>query len=171
MLIVAKKLIYLMIIAIMMAGCSTKAVIGNDKEQTGPSEKSGSFFSQEPSDRDLYEDALSYLSNNEKEPNYNEVRVRLENLIVRFPKSKWIASAQALLSTLDRIFELQKQLNQEKQKVQGDQSKLAKDIKQLEEKYSTDIIRLQQENEQLKNDIRQLKNLEIHLEKREKMLR
>lgn len=44
-------------------------------------------------------------------------------------------------------------------------------IRQTEEKYSAELIRLQQENEQLKKDIQQLKNLEIQLEKREKMLR
>jgi hypothetical protein len=102
----------------------------------------------------------------------------LENLVEQFPKSKWITSAQALILTLDRISALQVQVKQEKQKTQVDQVKLTKEIgwlrdnvKQIEEKYSTEIIRLQQENEQLKKDIQQLKKLEIHLEKREKMLR
>lgn len=175
-----KILIYLMIAAVVLAGCSTKAVIGNSSEQSGPSEKSSGIFSKEPSDKEIFEDALSYLSNNEKEPNYNEARERLGNLVTQFPKSKWIAAAQALLSSLDRISALQVQLKskQETKKVQGERVKLTKEIeglrdntKLIEEKYSAEIIRLQQENEQLKKDIQQLKKLEIQLEKREKMLR
>jgi DNA repair ATPase RecN len=174
----AKKMIYLMIIVMMLSGCSTKAVIDNTNEQMGPGEKANSLFSQESSDKEVFEDALSYLSNNKKEPNYNETRVRLESFVAQFPNSKRVAGARALLSSMDRISALQAALKKEKQKAQGEQGKLTKEIdglrdniKQAEEKYSADISRLQQENEQLKNDIKQLKNLEIHLEKREKMLR
>ena len=178
MLIHVRILIYLMIAAFMLAGCSPKVVIDNANGQKGPVEKSSGSFSKEASDKELFEDALSYLSNKKKEPNYNEAKTKLENLLAQFPKSKWAAAALALLSSLDRISALQVQLKQEKQKVQGEQAKLTKEIeglrdnvKQIEEKYSAEIIRLQQENEQLKKDIQQLKNLEIKLEKREKMLR
>jgi DNA repair ATPase RecN len=174
----SKKLIYLMIMVVMLSGCSTKVTIDNTNKQMGPAEKSIHIFSKEPSDKELFEDALSFLSNKEKEPNYTGAKIRLENLVEQFPKSKWITSAQALILTLDRISALQVQVKQEKQKTQVDQVKLTKEIgwlrdnvKQIEEKYSTEIIRLQQENEQLKKDIQQLKKLEIHLEKREKMLR
>ncbi|MCK7468279.1 MAG: hypothetical protein MZU91_09285 [Desulfosudis oleivorans] len=63
-------------------------------------------------------------------------------------------------------------------KAQDEHVKLTKEVeglrdntRQIEEKYAAEIIRLRQENEQLKNDIQQLKNLELQLEKREKMLR
>ena len=178
MLIHAKTMIYLMIVVVILAGCSTKAVIGNVNGQKSPVEKSSGIFSKESSDKELFEEALSYLSNKKKEPNYNEAKAKLENLLAQFPKSKWAAAAQALLSSLDRISALQVQIKQEKQKVQGEQVKLTKEIeglrdsgKQIEGKYSAEIVRLQQENEQLKKDIQQLKNLEIQLEKREKMLR
>jgi hypothetical protein len=173
-----RTLIYFMIVTIMLAGCSTKAVVDNVNGRTGTVEKSSGIFSTEPSDRELFEEALSHLSNNKNEPNYNEAKARLENLVVQFPKSKWVAGARALISSLDRISALQLQLRQENQKAQGENVKLTKEIgglrdntRQIEEKYSAEIIRLQQENEQLKKDIQQLKNLEIHLEKREKMLR
>jgi hypothetical protein len=174
----AKILIYLMIAAVILAGCSTKAVIVSANGQKGPVEKSSGIFSKESADKELFEDALSYLSNKKKEPNYSEAKAKLENLVHQFPQSKWVAAAQALLSSLDRISALQVQLKQERQKVQGEQVKLTKEIdglrdngKQIEGKYSAEIIRLQQENEQLKKDIQQLKNLEIQLEKREKKLR
>jgi hypothetical protein len=73
---------------------------------------------------------------------------------------------------------LQTALKKEKLKTQGEQVKLTKEISRLKEnaeqiegKYSVEIVKLQQENEQLKKDIQQLKNLEIQLEKREKMIR
>jgi DNA repair ATPase RecN len=173
-----RTLIYFMIVTIMLAGCSTKAVVDNMNGRTGTVEKSNGIFSTEPSDRELFEDALSYLSNNNNEPNYNEAKARLENLVAQFPKSKWFAGARALISSLDRISALQGQLRQENQKAQGENVKLTKEIeglrdstRQIEEKYAAEIIRLRQENEQLKNDIQQLKNLELQLEKREKMLR
>ena len=178
MLINFRTLIYFMIVTIMLAGCSTKAVVDNVNGRTGTVEKSSGIFSTEPSDRELFEEALSYLSNNKNEPNYNEAKARLENLVVQFPKSKWVAGAQALISSLHRISALQVQLSQENQKAQDEHVKLTKEVeglrdntRQIEEKYSAEIIRLQQENEQLKNDIQQLKNLELQLEKREKRLR
>jgi len=169
-----RKLIYFMIVTIMVAGCSTKAVVDNANGRTGSVERSSSIFSIEPSDRELFEGALSYLSNNKNEPNYYEAKARLENLVAQFPKSKWVAGAQALLSSLDRISTLQGQLKQ----AQDEHVRLTKELegfrdnnRQIEEKYAAEIIRLKQENEQLKNDIQQLKNLELQLEKREKMLR
>jgi hypothetical protein len=121
---------------------------------------------------------LSYLSNDKKEPNYNEAKFKLERLIDQYPKSKWVAASRALLNSLGRISELQNQLKLERQKNQGENIKLAKEIellrdnaKQLEDKSSAEIVRLQQENEQLKRDIQLLKNLEKRIKKREKMLR
>jgi hypothetical protein len=165
-----------MIVTIMLAGCSTKA---NMNGRTGTVEKSSGIFSTEPSDRELFEEALSCLSNNKNEPNDKEAKARLENLVAQFPQSKWVAGAQALISSLDRISALQVQLRQENQKAQDEHVKLTKEVEGLrgntrqiiEEKYAAEIIRLRQENEQLKNDIQQLKNLELQLEKREKMLR
>lgn len=177
MLIRNKKLICLIIMAVMLAGCATKAVKGNN-EQARPAEKFSGIFSKEPSDKELFDEALSCLTNNSKEPNYNEAKVRLESFVAQFPESKWVAGARALISTLDRIAALRDALTNEKVKAYGTQVRLAKEIedlrgndKQIEGKYSAEINKLQQENEQLKNDIRQLKKLEIRLEKREKMLR
>ena len=174
MLINFRKLIYLIIVTMMLAGCSTKAVVDNANGRTGSVERSSSIFNLEPSERELFEEALSYLSNNNNEPNYYEAKTRLENLVAQFPKSKWVAGAKALLSCLDRISTLRGQLKQ----TQDEHVKLTKELeglrdnnRQIEEKYAAEIIRLKQENEQLKNDIQQLKNLELQLEKREKMLR
>ncbi|MHB8138667.1 MAG: hypothetical protein ACYDGO_09825 [Smithellaceae bacterium] len=147
---------------------------GNTVDQTELSHKSNGFFSTEPSDKDLFEEALSLLSNQEQEPQYNEARVILEKLVQQFPKSKWVAGAKAMIVSLNNISALEAQLNQEKHK----QNKLTQEIaglrdkgKQAEEKHLAEIFRLQQENDELKKDIQQLKNLEIQLEKRTKKRR
>jgi hypothetical protein len=57
----SKKLIYLMIMVVMLSGCSTKVTIDNTNKQMGPAEKSIHIFSKEPSDKELFEDALSFL--------------------------------------------------------------------------------------------------------------
>lgn len=162
----------------MLAGCAANAVLENANDQAGAKGKSSRIFSKEPSDKELFEEALSYLSNDKKEPNYLEAQIKLQTLVSQFPNSKWITSAEALIITLDRISALQAALKKEKLKAQGEQVKLTKEVNKLRDnaeqiggKYSVEIVRLQLENEQLKKDIQQLKNLEIQLERREKMLR
>ena len=66
MLIHTKPMICFMILAVILAGCSTKAVLDNVNGQKGPAEKSSVIFSKEPSDKELFEDAISYLSNKKK---------------------------------------------------------------------------------------------------------
>ncbi len=172
------KLIHFIILALLFAGCSTPVVKNSNSAPAAKQESTGTFFQKGPSDQDLFDEALSYLSNKEKEPNLMEAKTRLENLVQQYPKTKWMTSAQALIESLEKIATLQTRIKQDKQKTQADQGKLLKEIeglkdhnKQIEDRYSTEMTKLQQENEQLKNDIQQLKKLEVQLEKREKMLR
>ncbi len=165
-------------IAALLGGCATKSVIPPAETSARAPETVGNLFKTEPSDRDLFEEALSYLSNQQKEPNYKEARLRLEKLVREHPDGKWTPAAGAVIACIQKMAELQNQLRLDKQRAQNDHGKLAREmeglrdgIRQTEEKYSAELIRLQQENEQLKKDIQQLKNLEIQLEKREKMLR
>ncbi|PKN18238.1 MAG: hypothetical protein CVU71_12060 [Deltaproteobacteria bacterium HGW-Deltaproteobacteria-6] len=162
----------------MLAGCAASAVMENANDKTGAKGKSSRMFNKAPSDKELFEEALFCLSNDKKEPDYQEAQSKLQNLVSQFPNSHLTTGAEALLLTLDRISALQTALKKEKLKTQGEQVKLTKEISRLKEnaeqiegKYSVEIVKLQQENEQLKKDIQQLKNLEIQLEKREKMIR
>lgn len=177
MLDIVKKMIYVIIPVIMLSGCSTKAVLGGS-EPAGLAARSQQLFLKKPSDKVLFEEALSLIGNREKEENPRQAKIKLQTLLQQFPDSELAATAQALLTALNNITDLEAALKKEKLKTQGDQVKLTKEmselksnVQQMEEKYSTEVSRLQQENEQLKKDIQQLKNLEINLEKREKMLR
>lgn len=174
----SKKLVFLILMLLILSGCSAKAVRDGGQEPPAPVKKTSSLFGSGPTDRELFDEALVLLSGSGREPDYGEAKIRLGNLVEQFPESKWSEGARALLSTLDRISALQGQLKEQKMEALQEQAKLKKDIeglkssvRQAEEKNSAELIRLQQENEQLKNDIRQLKNLEIRLEKREKQLR
>ena len=173
-----KKILYFIILGIFIWGCSSPAL----KETTGIQNKAPDAAENSApkalSDHELFEEALSYLSNNEKEPNYNEAKIRLEKLVEQYPNSKWTAGAQALIDGIDKISTLHAKLKLERQKAQADHAKLTREIeglkdtnRQVDEKHVVEMTRLQQENEQLKNDIQQLKKLEVQLEKREKMLR
>ena len=155
-------------------GCAAAPV----QEQTSLAEKSRNIFALTPADTEMFLEVFNDLSNLAGEPNYNAVKVKLESFVQNYPKSKWMVIAQTLIKNIDKNTVLQTQLARERQKAQTDRTKLQKEndalkeeLRLTEEKYKTEMVRLQQENEQLKKDIQLLKQLEVHLEKREKMLR
>ena len=174
MIIHLKRLICLAVLTVILMGCATTGGISNNSNQNNTAQHSNGFFSIKPSDKEIFTEALSFLSNDGKEPQYNEAKIRLENMIQQYPKSKWADAAKALLISLSRISELELKLDQTEQK----QEKLTQDLtalsnksKQAEERHTAEISRLQQENEELAKGLQQLKNLEIQLEKRKKKRR
>jgi hypothetical protein len=177
----AKRIIIILITATFFAGCAAIPVKDKAIGRNEAAEKQKGFFEWSPSDLDIINEALSYLSQREGAPDYNAARAKLEILINERPQSKWAKSAQTLIRTIDNLLGLQAKVKAEKSeldKAQIDKAKLLKenevlkkDYKYLEERYQTETVKLQQENEQLKNDIALLKKLEIQLEKREKRLK
>jgi len=85
------------------------------------------------------------------------------------------------LDHLDVLARLEEKLKTCQQKVEDGQSaqsrlqqeneQLRRELRQLNEKYQEELNRVNQENEQLKRDIRLLKNMGIQRENRERMLR
>lgn len=155
-------------------GCATAPV----PDKTSLPEKSKNIFALVPSDTDMLLEAINNLSNSEGEPNYNAAKVKLESLVQQYPKSKWVPGAKALIKSIDKSGGLQTQMTREKQKAQAERTKLQKEndalseeLRLTEEKCKMETSRLQQENEQLKKDMQLLKQLEVQLERREKMLR
>jgi hypothetical protein len=153
----SKRLIYLTLLAFMILGCAA----------------TGGIIIK-PSDKEIFTEAMSFLSNEGKEPQYNEAKIRLEDLIQQYPKSKWADTAKAFLVSLNRISELEQKL----EKSEKNQATLAHELttlsnksRQAEERHTAEISRLQQENEELAKGLQQLKNLEIQLEKRKKRRR
>ncbi len=108
-------------------------------------------------------------------------RQALATLLTEHPQSKWQEGARTTLRLLNELdtyrqrllleYEQSLQVTAEKNNVAKELELLKKELRLLNEKYQTDLTAAQQENEQLKKDLQQLKNLEIQREKREKMLR
>lgn len=167
-----------MLSVLLLVGCALADLKTEETKKKPEASASDSVFSKTPSDKDMYLIALSQILQQEKQPNYQEIRSGLMELIEKHPKSKWSESAQAIIALIDSITVLQADARDQKKKTQIQQAKLIKDneglrdqVKLMEETCLPELIRLQQDNQQLRDNFQQLKKLEVQLEKREKMLR
>ena len=162
-------LIFLLVIAVLTAGCTAPLVVNNKPPDRKPPEEKV-LFTLPSSETDLIREALGYLNNPEGAPDYGAVKARLESFVLQYPKSKWTSCAQSLLQTINKIIALQNNVQSERlalERANTDKSRLFKEIEMMK----TEAVKLQHENDQLKNDILLLKQLEIQLEKREKRLK
>jgi hypothetical protein len=156
------------------AGCAGHSTIDETKSTKISIEQQKGIFESLPSDSDIMKDILFSLNEKEDEPDYHDIRTKLENFIQEYPLSKWTGYAKALMLTIDNVLALQEkvqthllaldQANREKEKI-------VKDNQLTDKIYRGEITRLQQEIEVLKKDILILKRLEIQLDRREKMLK
>lgn len=143
---------------------------------SGPA--NGRLFANGPSDKELYSQALAELSKDHEPPRYDAAKAVLERLLKEHPQSRWAESAQVIIdliserSRLDaRLQKEQKQSKAVEEKAMRELAAIKEQFRAQEEKCAADIVRLKQENEKLQMDLHELKNLELQLEKREKMLR
>jgi hypothetical protein len=166
--------IIVFIAAVFMAGCAGSPVIDKPHGPKMAAEKQRSIFELSPADADIFREALTYLNNRQGAPDYNAAKAKLGIFIQEHPRSKWVESAQALILIINNLINLQEKVKIESlelSKANAEKAKLKKDYKYSEEKYQTETVKLQQENEQLKNDIELLRKLEIQMGQREKMLK
>jgi hypothetical protein len=126
----------------------------------------GGWFKRTPSDTDIFSKGMSYLGSREKTADYVKARQAFDELMKKYPRSKWQGLSEILIRLIDGM-ELIEKAKEEKAKLLRENEQIKKDNKQLLE----ETAKLVQENEQLKKDIQLLKSLEVQLEKREKMLR
>ncbi len=84
-----------------------------------------------------------------------------------YPKSKWRGLAETFIRLIDTDVQLIEKAKEDNARLLKENEQVKKDNRRLLE----ETAKLIQENEQLKKDIQLLKNLEVQLEKREKMLR
>jgi len=184
----AKKILLVVVSLLIAVGCATTEQVkvketGKAAVKAESTKSAKSFFAISPSDNDIFNEALSYLENDsdEDEPDYDGAKEKFQELIKQYPKSKWRQAATDLIRALDQITLLQARVNNmknardkavsEKNRLVKENDTVKKENKILEEKYQNDTAKLKTENEQLKNDIQLLKNLEIKLDKRDKLLR
>jgi outer membrane protein assembly factor BamD (BamD/ComL family) len=155
--------------ALFIIGCADKIV---RNEVSAPPKTPGQVFLTTPSsDADQVRDALSHLNSTVRgEQDYHSAKADLKSFVQKYPESKWRSCAQDLIQTMDTLLVLKNRVEMEKQlreRVYAERLKLFRDNEVLQEESA----RYQQENERLKSDIALLKQLEIQLEKRGKMLK
>ena len=141
----------------------------------------GSTFRTEKKDEELFLQALQHITGPFNQESSATARQTLESLLSDYPQSKWSASAQTILRLIGELDANRERLASEQdmgQKLAADRNRTRQENEQFKkeqrlvrEKYETELAELQQANEQLKKDLQLLKNLEIQLDRREKMLR
>jgi hypothetical protein len=139
------------------------------------------FAGKQIKDDDLFLVGLSLLPEAVKKDDYSAVKISLDTLIKSYPESKRIPDANAILRLIGSLESYREKSlssaasvnknNADKLRVMQEIEQMKKDSRLLTEKSQAEISALQQENEQLKKDIQLLKNLEMQLDKREKLLR
>jgi hypothetical protein len=142
----------------------------------------GSLFSTEKrKDEELFLQALHQIAGPLNQETSSIARQKLESLLSDYPQSKLSEAARATLRLIGELDTYRQRLPIEQDIVQKlatdrkrtlqENEQLKKELRLLGEKYQAELAELQQENEQLKKDLQLLKNLEMQLDRREKMLR
>ena len=151
--------LYLIIALAMMvmAGCASSA------KKTPPHPPAVKDVSL--NDTALFEEGLSYLNRAGERPDYIKAKINFEVLVIAHPKSKWRPLAETLIRFIDHVHQGDEKLKSDLQLIEKLQSEKTRLTRELERQKSENNA-LIQENEQLKKDIRLLKNLELQLEKR-----
>jgi hypothetical protein len=131
-------------------------------------------------DRDLFAEGLELLKQPERAERAKAHAV-FASLLERYPQSRWRAAAETCIRLIDEIAAsreegrreqlLAEQVREELAGAMQEKEALEKKLRELTEKLQKETTSLVQENEKLKRDLQRLKELEIELEKRERMLR
>jgi len=154
----------------------------------GPPPPPGSLAARFQSDTALFQEGYERLRGVERPKDEAIARQAFILLMEQYPKSKWRGYAELYLRLLNEEQQLQKELQDLRNRVQADQRDAAaretelererQELRSLLEKGRADAARLQQENQtlrhendRLRNNIDSLKRLEIELERRDKLYR
>jgi hypothetical protein len=122
---------------------------------------------REPSAEDLLQEALTMLSNPDRPHDDTEIRTVLNRLLAFYPESKWRPTAESLLLFIDRQGEKMKETRQLYGSLKAQKTR----CEESDSQCRLELARILQENEQLKKDLENLKNLEIELEQRNRVMR
>jgi hypothetical protein len=132
-------------------------------------------------DAELFLQALHQVAGPFNQEASSAARQKLETLLSDSPQGQWSEAARVTLRLIGELDTYRQRLSSEQDMVQKlatdrkrtlqEYEQVKKELRLLNEKYQTELAELQQENEQLKKDLQLLKNLEMQLDRREKLLR
>ena len=135
----------------------------------------------EKTDSALFNEGIFYLGGPGRVAEYTKARSAFDALLKMHPESKWRNLSEVLLRLIDEMQlceaksvsdqKLIEKADADRGKLREENEQLKREIRLLDDKFQAEMTKLREENEQLKKDIQLLKNLEIQLDKREKMLR
>jgi hypothetical protein len=167
-----------------LAGCAAPAPTVEQKivvpEPPAPPIEQGVNPPRLNEDRDIFAEGLVFLNKSDR-ADPAKARERFTVLLQHYPQSRWRLAAESFIRLIDEIEAsreagrrdqlLREKLRAERSEMLQEHESLKKAVRELTEKLRTETTSLIQENEKLKRDLQSLKDLEIELEKRERMLR
>jgi len=163
-----KRILPLFICLLLFWACAAEKPVIKDK---GVAPDNNNILpDREPSPEDLLLKALTILSPPEQAGQFEESRAALGRLIQLYPDSRWRGPAESLLLLLDRQQACQKKAEADLDTYNRVLSQKTR-CEDSENQCRLDLTRILQENEQLKKDLQNLKNLEIELEQRNRRIR
>jgi hypothetical protein len=179
-----QKTLVRMVALFFLAGCAAPAPIVEQKivvaEPPAPPVEQRLTPPRPTEDRDLFAEGLALLNQPDR-PDPAKARDVFTSLLRRYPQSRWRLAAESFIRLIDETEAsreagrpdklLLEKLQAERPAMLRENESLQKTVRELTDKLHTETTSLAQENEKLKSDLRRLKDLEIELEKRERMLR
>lgn len=169
-----KKIMILVICLLLLCACAgdRSAVRKGNGDQTSPDGILKKIHDtvlpeQEPSAEDFLQEALMMLTNPNRTADNTEIRTALNRLLTLYPESKWRPTAESLLLFIDRQGEKMKETSQLYDRLKAQKTR----CEESDSQCRLELTRILQENEQLKKDLENLKNLEIELEQRNRVMR
>lgn len=172
------RLLVLGLLVLWLGACASLPEVAPDKgtdQGTAviPFEKTG-LFRKPQADAMMFNEGMSWLGLPDKPADYAKAKETFAVLTKNYPQSKWRPLAETFIHLIDSIQSFQaKSLSDQglADRLKQDNERLKKDIQALGSKFQTDRDSLLKENEKLRKDMELLKQLEVQLDKREKMLR
>jgi len=158
-----KRILPLFICLLLLWACAAERPGIKD---TGGVQNNGDISPErEPPPEDLLIKALTILNPPGQAGPFEESRAILGRLIQLYPESRWRGPAESLLLLIDRHQACQKNAEANLNAYDRVLSQKTK-CEDAGNQCQLDLTRILQENEQLKKDLQNLKNLEIELEQR-----
>ncbi len=166
-----KNIAVLFICILLLGACATdRTAVTKEPGEVADNKKL--VAERPPTAEDLLTAAATALTQPDATATVSDVKARglLNRLIQTYPDSQWRNTAEALIMLMDLQAACEAKIKGDRQICERILSQKIK-CEESENQCRQEATRLLQENEQLKKDLQNLKNLEIELEQRNRGLR